>query len=93
MNDWALDYIYQYIASMRVPSNTLRDGIFRQESYALWAAYEILRRIASHPGIRPIDVVDDFRMEMDRLACLNTHTSWMFSVAYDVADDILYQML
>lgn len=89
MNDIALEIIHQYIADMKVPVHTLRKAHFKQEAYALWAAYEILRRVARNPNRRPIEVIDEFRMEMDDLSVENRHTSWIFSVAYDVAEDIL----
>jgi hypothetical protein len=93
MREAAIECIVQYIADLRVPTNSLRKAKFKQDSYSLWAAYEILHRVETCRDRRPIEIVDDFRQEMDELACENHHTSWIFSVAYDVAEDILYQMV
>jgi hypothetical protein len=96
MNNIALDVIYDYIAHMPVPRKRygrFADNMFGQEAYGLWAAYEILRRVAKNPNRRPVEVIDEYRMEMEDLSLINSKTSWIFSVATDVAEDILREFI
>jgi hypothetical protein len=90
MNDYAVDAIHGYIANLKVPVHTItKKAHFKQDSYRLWAAYDILRLVEKYPNRRPIELIEDYRYLMNELSCQNPRTSFIFSVAYDVAEDIL----
>lgn len=65
---------------------------FNQRSYARWAAAELVNLISDHPFV-PADItVEKFIIQCSYYAdCFNENTkqNLMFSVARDVASDIL----
>lgn len=68
---------------------------YREADYKNWAATEIRKYINEHRKSEPINAVEDFRYMMDHLACAakDAKRSYMFSVGYDVATDILDVLL
>lgn len=80
------DYADEYL---KVPQRRLSRGDFEQRSYQRWAVDEILRAIEKSNSAPPIVAVEDFIRKMDEFSCKNHRTSIIFSVAYDVATDIL----
>lgn len=60
-----------------------------QESYSRWAAREILVRLIKNNTTPPLIVIEQFRDQMDDYSCRNLHTSYMFSVAKDMAEWII----
>lgn len=64
--------------------------LFAQKSYSNWAKKEIDRYLAQNKG-DSIDAVEEFRSMMDSFACnaKTAEANFMFSVAYDVATDVL----
>lgn len=62
---------------------------FRQESYSRWAAREILYRLENDRNTPPLIIIENFRNQMDEYACMNSCTSYMFSVAKDMAQWIV----
>jgi hypothetical protein len=61
---------------------------FAQRSYAKTAARDILELLenSSEP---PLVVIETYRDKMDEYACLNEVNSFIFSVAYDTAENII----
>lgn len=68
---------------------------FREKSYQNWAALELRKRLDKYRSHDPIELVEDFRHDMSDLACYakTSKDNFMFSVAYDVATDILDMLL
>lgn len=68
---------------------------FQEASYKRWAAREIRDYLDRHRKHEPINAVEEFRYSMDQFACStkNPRKNFMFSVAYDVATDILDMLL
>lgn len=68
---------------------------FECESYQHSAIGEIRRYLMDHNKEDPIKVVDDFCYMVDDFACKtkNSTASFMFSVYYDVATDIMDALL
>ena len=66
---------------------------FEQQSYSRWAANEILSYVLHHLGMSPITAVEEFANLMDEYSCKNQFSSFGFSVAHDVAMDILDMLL
>ena len=74
--------------SMTKPRWGLSRGCFEQRSYAKAAVEELMREIKESDA-PPHVVIENFMQKMDDYACLNSHTSYMFSIAYDMAKYIL----
>lgn len=64
--------------------------VFEQESYQKWAAHEFLNYISKSSNNLFISA-DRFIKLMDKFSC-NGRNGWMFSIAHDVAEDILDYM-
>ena len=62
-------------------------------SYANWARKEIVKFIKEHPGESPTDLLEIFVGNMNRYSCMNPKTSMIFSIAHDIALDILDELL
>lgn len=62
---------------------------FDQKSYSNWAANEILLYVQNHSDMSPIEAIEEFAKKVDRYSVKNPNTSYIFSVAYDTAMDIL----
>lgn len=65
---------------------------FHKRSYGRWAAEEILKNIQHHQDISPIEVVEEFVRKADEFSGIEhdeRNDSFIFSVAHDVATDIL----
>lgn len=77
--------------SMKVGDDTL----FQYQSYKKWAVNEIKVYILIHPDLGVREAVEEFRTLMDDLACQakTGDASFIFSVAYDTATDILDWLL
>lgn len=59
---------------------------YKQETYSLWAARELLNELRKNKGKPPLIVMEDFRDKMDRYSCMNPATSFIFSVAKDTVE-------
>lgn len=56
---------------------------------SIWAATEVLRYVKQHSEIHPLISIEDFARKMDAYSCIDRKTSMIFSIAHDVAEDIL----
>lgn len=63
--------------------------LFAQRSYQKWAVDEIIKSIEESKSIPPITVLDDFIRKMNDFACRGGEGGFIFSVAYDIAIEIL----
>lgn len=89
MNDLAITIIQKYIADLEKQTHFWQKYSFKQNSYAKWAANELLECIRNRPTTSVIVTIEDFIRKMDRYSCMNLKNSYMFSVAHDTAEDIL----
>ena len=88
-NETAIEFVRGYCARLEQQTYPLwRSPEFAQMSYSKTAAYEILSLLESNKDVPPLQTIEEFRDKMNKYSCLNTKTSIMFSVAYDIADDI-----
>ena len=85
----AVKILENYIIDLPEPGLKGKGYVFLQESYTRWAAEELLKDILENESVDPVIVVESFRKKVDRYSTMNTNTSYMFSVAYDVATNIL----
>lgn len=67
---------------------------FDQRSYSRWAGYEILKCVTEQSSTPTIIVVEEFMAKADNFSSLNegTHVSLIFSIARNVAKDILHTL-
>lgn len=87
-------YTVRYCLNQLVSlSNSLLDGSLEQESYSRWAAREILLRLEKNRDTPPLIVIEDFRNQVDHFSGMNSHTSYIFSCAKDMAEWILDLLL
>ncbi|WP_297183047.1 hypothetical protein [uncultured Phocaeicola sp.] len=89
-NDYILSVIREYADEcLKEPVWHISRDWFKQISYSRWAVDEILKRIEESKFTPPIMVVEDFIRKMDDFSCKNKKTSIIFSVAHDMAENIL----
>lgn len=81
--------LQEYIANMPEPRKKCKKQVFLQETYSRWAAEEILRCILKSESLPPVTVVEEFKNRMNHYSLMNPNSSYIFSVAYDIAMDIL----
>lgn len=92
IKDEVLMILIEYAANLKTPKNYWKKDLFAQQSYSIWAVKEIYREVSGKTNIPPIVVIEDFAERMDEYSMMCKETSFMFSVAYDVACDILAQL-
>lgn len=85
----AISVLQEYIGDMPEPRKKCKKQIFLQETYSRWAAEEILRCIQENKSRPPVAVVEEFKDRMNHYSLMNPNSSYIFSVAYDIAMDIL----
>lgn len=89
-NDYILSVIREYAAEyLKEPCLRLPKGLFERRAYQRWAVDEILRSIDNSKHVSPIVVVEDFIRKTDTFSHRNSKANLIFSVARDVAADIL----
>ena len=88
MDSRVISVIEDYMFDLFEPGRNWPKYEFRKRSYGRWAAEEILKSIQHHQDISPMEFVrrtDEFSgIEHDE-----RNDSFIFSVAHDVATDIL----
>ena len=90
----AIFLIREYIVNdLRDPGIDWNSMVFKQRSHAKWAAKEVLKYVIKHKELTPIEAVSNFAKLMDYYSCKNPHTSYVFSVANDIAVDILDMLI
>ena len=77
----------RYPSPRKYPRKRSDYALFAQASYSRWAAKEFLLYLRKNsPGI--LNASDRFIRIMDKKSCEGPN-SWMFSVAHDVATDLM----
>lgn len=83
------NYILSVIQKYAEERNCCQQHFSPSNSYRKWAVNEILRSIReSECVLPPIMIVEDFIHKMDDFSCKNNKSSFIFSIAYDVAIDV-----
>lgn len=62
---------------------------FNQCSFSKWATDELYLYIKKRPETPALISIEEFIKKMDEYACLNINVSYIFSIAHDIAEDIL----
>lgn len=92
MDSRVISVIEEYIFDLFEPGGNWPKYEFRKRSYGRWAAEEILKSIQRCPDISPMQIVEEFVRKTDAFSGIEhdeRNDSFIFSVAYDVAKDIL----
>lgn len=78
-----------------IRDNSVSRDVYNQRVFGNWAAMEIRDYIDKHRDWDPLMAVEEFRYAMDNFASSSTKSknNFMFSVACDVATDILDMLL
>ncbi|MBR1703147.1 MAG: hypothetical protein IJ716_14565 [Lachnospiraceae bacterium] len=70
-----------------------KDFIAQNRSYAQWARKEIIEAVRNNPDIPASEIIERFAGRMDRYSCMDSKTSLIFSIAHDVALDMLDELI
>ena len=62
-------------------------------SYARWAVKQLITKISDNPDITPLSIVENFKRQMNEYACRNKISGIIFSIAYDVAEDVTDKLI
>lgn len=92
MNGRVISVIEEYMFDLFEPGRNWPKYESRKRSYGRWAAEEILKSVQLHLDISPIQVVEEFVRRTDEFSGIehdDRNDSFIFSVAHDVATDIL----
>lgn len=87
----AIKVIEDYISDLPRPKAYYTEARFRQASYALWAADDILEMVKSNPETPAVILLEQYARRMEMLCCCRPviYGQMCFCVAYDIAQDIL----
>ena len=88
-NLYAQKVIKEYVEKYLCTPHRLRRLEFAQESYARWAANELLIELQRRKHMPPLIVMEEFRNKMDRYSLKKGPCSWIFSVAKDTAETLI----
>lgn len=80
------DYANEYL---REPRKRLPKGCFEERSYRIWAIEELLKQVDKYGDDSPVAVVENFICKMNAFSRRNRKAGIIFSIARDVAEDIL----
>ena len=92
MDERVISAIEDYMFDLFEPGRNWPKYEFNKRSYERWAAKEILKRIQQHPEIPAINLVEEYVLMTDEFSGIEhdgRNDSFIFSVAHDVATDIL----
>ena len=92
MDERVISAIEDYKFDLFEPGRNWPKYEFNKRSYERWAAKEILKRIQQHPEIPAINLVEEYVLMTDEFSGIEhdeRNDSFIFSVAHDVATDIL----
>ena len=92
MDERVISAIEDYMFDLFEPGRNWPKYEFNKRSYERWAAKEILKRIQQHPEIPAINLVEEYVLMTDEFSGIEhdeRNDSFIFSVANDVATDIL----
>lgn len=100
--NYALNYVLEIIDNLKekdyqapISYYRLKKASFEYRSYCRSGIEEIKDCLRKYPDQNPIAVIEWFRHQMDMFACKtkNGGANFMFSVYYDVATNILDELL
>lgn len=66
---------------------------FKQLSFSKWAVKEILKCLKEQVSEPPLSVIENFIDKMESYSCLNSKNGFIFSIACDVAENIIDELI
>lgn len=84
--------IREYVFDNMIPKYTyynVKKKYFQEQSYLLWAADELIKRISEQKTESPIKSLEDFAIQMSRFSTMNPKTKYAFEIAYNLSSNIL----
>lgn len=85
LNAICKDYISQI--------ESLKNRNIEMYSYSVWAIEEILKASVRYPDMSELGLICLMSSKFDSYSCMDPRSSYMFSVAKDVSDYILDELL
>ena len=93
-NKTAIQIVKDYIPELeRYEDLWWRSSEFAQWSYSKTAAKEILELLEKDTNTPPLVVIEEYRDKMNNFACLNPKWSIMYSVAADIAEYMIDELI
>lgn len=81
--------VKDYTKDIETPSRFMKKERIQRLSCSIWAADELLNYIQKHDEQSPVDSTEEFIHKMKYYELANPKTSFMFSIAYETARNIL----
>lgn len=91
--DSAVLVIQEYLQNSLEHISLMRGYSFAQISYSRWAAMELLKYLKEREALPPLVVIEEFQDKMDKWSCMSRKSGYVFSVACDMAQNIIDQLL
>ena len=79
--------IRTYMSKMKAPRAGLSKERFEMESYSQWAILEAVTYLRGRRDT--IQALEEFIHKLDEYSCVNSKTSYIFSIAKTAAEDLL----
>lgn len=93
-NEMAIQVVQRYIERLeRQYIHPWLSSEFAQRSYSISAANDILDELRANDTMPPLMIIEEYRDKMNEYSCINSFGSFMFSVAYDIAEDISNEII
>ncbi len=90
---YVISVLQRYLDTSLNDISNARGYTFAQKSYSKWAATELISELEKQPDSPPLITIENFMEKMDRYSCLNSKTSYIFSVARDVSEYIVDMLI
>ena len=92
MNEIAIEIIQEYVAEHSSELSTIWTKCeIAQQSYLQWAANEIINRIMDQPLKTPLDIIENFILEMSiyvRYGNSKCQSRMIFRIALETAEEL-----
>lgn len=93
LNKTVIRLIHGYLQKLESDPIPTRIEELEYYSYSKSALKDILACLETEPELPPLSIVMEYRDKMDRFACEKPDNSFMFSLAYDVAENIIDEII
>lgn len=91
-NEYAVFAVKDYISALD-DVGKFYGFSFERLSFSKWAAMELLDILEKRKDLPPLIVMEDFQRDMEKCSLSNPYTSWIFSIACDVTENIIKELI
>lgn len=81
-----------YANDLSLPNWKWKQSKFYYRSISRWAAQEVLKYVYEQTDISVESAIEQFIAKADTYSCFYSAGNYVFSVAKDLAEDMLYQI-